>query len=317
MAPLVVIVDFTLVLGMDSSAAHAVAKLKKITHRLFHVDLSIFVTGSDRGGFPCEFALSEALSPAAAESIQQAAVHWNDVPATDSDHIVHQSPKAVKRGSISLSAGTASIKASSRLTQNINGTVCESLDDALKFAEDILIARENPSLHGSSGNSDLKEYTSINMTIQEEKYFGKKFMRELLPNTPNIEANIDIMLSHMVREEYTKDQILWEEGDNSTSLKLLVCGELVSVLEDTGALEMVENGNIMGELGLVQGTSRLTTLICASEKAVLYSLSKVTWNMLQNEHHGISTLISGLVIRYLAHRVQHVNNRYFHTTLPV
>ena len=38
--PIVVIVDFTLVVGMDSSAAHAVAKLKKIIHRLFGVEVS-------------------------------------------------------------------------------------------------------------------------------------------------------------------------------------------------------------------------------------------------------------------------------------
>ena len=109
MAPLVVIIDFTLVMGMDSSAAHAVAKLKKIIHRLFHVELSIFVTGSDRGGFPCEFALSEALTPADAVALKQAAVDWNDVPASGSDKI--QSPKTVKRGSISVAPGSASIKA--------------------------------------------------------------------------------------------------------------------------------------------------------------------------------------------------------------
>lgn len=40
--PIVVIVDFTLVIGMDSSAAHAIAKLKKIIHRLLDVEISIF-----------------------------------------------------------------------------------------------------------------------------------------------------------------------------------------------------------------------------------------------------------------------------------
>ena len=68
--PIVVIVDFTLVNGMDSSAAHAVLKLKQIIHRLFNVELSIFCTGGDRGGFPCEFALTEALSSSGSEQQQ-------------------------------------------------------------------------------------------------------------------------------------------------------------------------------------------------------------------------------------------------------
>ena len=48
-SPIVVIIDFTLVVGMDSSAAHAVAKLKKIIHRLFHVEVSMFVMNACSG----------------------------------------------------------------------------------------------------------------------------------------------------------------------------------------------------------------------------------------------------------------------------
>ena len=73
----------------------------------------------------------------------------------------------------------------------------------------------------------------------------------------------------------------------------------------------------MGELGLVHGTKRFSTLLCSSEKAVLFSINKQTWQFVKEEYPQIARMVDGVVIRYLAHRVQHVNNRYFHTTLPV
>lgn len=274
---MIVIIDFTLVVGMDSSAAHAVAKLKKIFHRLFHVEVSIFVTGSDRGGFPCEFALSQALSPDVRPSHAAAA-------------------------------------ASDR--------VCESLDDALKFAEDILISRVDPSLGISNAAGCIhqdKYCASSNMSIDEEKSLARSFLIGLLLSPEDVDPrnSIDVLISLMQREEYKKGQSLWEQGCDSDSAKLLIYGELSSIIEDTGAPELVRSGNIVGELGLVHGTKRLTTLICSTEKAILYNLSKESWEKLNQENLQAATLMQGVVIRYLAHRVQHVSNRYFHTTLPV
>lgn len=54
------IIDFTLVLGIDSSAAQAIIKLRDSLANQFAVKLSIFVSG-DTEGFPCEINLSEVL----------------------------------------------------------------------------------------------------------------------------------------------------------------------------------------------------------------------------------------------------------------
>jgi CRP-like cAMP-binding protein len=99
-------------------------------------------------------------------------------------------------------------------------------------------------------------------------------------------------------------------------MKIIVSGELVSVIEETGASEPVMRSNFVGELGLIQGTKRLTTLVCSTERAILYSLSAEEWRKLKVSQPHVASLVDGVVIRYLAHRVQHVNNRYFHTTLP-
>lgn len=273
--PIVVIVDFTLVVGMDSSAAHAVAKLKKIIHRLFGVEVSIFVTGSDRDGFPCEYALSEDLCPKV-------------------------------------------------LTRKAGGQVCESLDEALRFAEDILIVRKDPSLVNTSSTSyiDNSDLPRIDMTLEEEKYRAKKYLKELFwwsdaSDEDDLSAKVDILMSLMERKEYEDNQALWEYGDESDSAQLLVFGGLVSIIEDTGAVEQVQGGHLVGELGLVNGTKRLTTLLCSTEKAVLYSLDKEAWQVVKDKHPQLARMIDAIVIRYLAHRVQHVSNRYFHTTLPI
>lgn len=43
--PLIVILDFTLVVGLDSSAAHAVAKMNSQMHNRFKVAATVFVAG--------------------------------------------------------------------------------------------------------------------------------------------------------------------------------------------------------------------------------------------------------------------------------
>ena len=40
------------------------------------MEVSIFVTGSGRGGFPCEYSLSEALSPEAASQVAAAGLDY-------------------------------------------------------------------------------------------------------------------------------------------------------------------------------------------------------------------------------------------------
>ena len=73
--PYILILDFSLVVGMDSSAAHAIAKLKDVFHRSYSVEVTIFVTGRHREGFPCAYALSEALTAEDTHS----SVDFNDV----------------------------------------------------------------------------------------------------------------------------------------------------------------------------------------------------------------------------------------------
>lgn len=56
-----IVMDFSLVLGIDSSAAQAMIKLKDSLIKQFGIKVSIFVSGSS-SGFPCEFDLYEGLN---------------------------------------------------------------------------------------------------------------------------------------------------------------------------------------------------------------------------------------------------------------
>ena len=92
-------------------------------------------------------------------------------------------------------------------------------------------------------------------------------MMELLPLSDDLDQIIRLLFSSMkCQEYYVKDQALWETGMESDDMKLLIDGELeLIILEDTGASEKVNRGNIVGELGLVHGTHRLILVRIGTE----------------------------------------------------
>ena len=97
-----------------------------------------------------------------------------------------------------------------------------------------------------------------------------------------------LLFSFFVREEYSENQIVWKQGAESNCAKLVVRGDLIAYTESGAntstsmAAERVPTGNIVGELGLVQGMNRLSTLECTSKKAVAYSLSIEKWDFRRN-----------------------------------
>jgi len=59
--PMIAIIDFSLVVHMDSTAAQSINKLKYAMHETYGVDTNIFVMGNHRGYFPCQYGLSTAI----------------------------------------------------------------------------------------------------------------------------------------------------------------------------------------------------------------------------------------------------------------
>ena len=200
-------------------------------HRRFNVAATVFVAGRD--GFPCEYALSDALSKQAGE------------------------------GSIDEFEGFADSLASLGNPNYLRNRICENLDDALIFAEDVLIVRQNPSL--LKRDREVVEPTGY-LAPEEERRLAVQQLANLFPRNDEVSSAVKLLFSFFVREEYRAHQIIWRQGAESVCAKLLVRGDLIAYTESGAntstsmAAERVPTGNVVGELGLVEGMKRLSTL---------------------------------------------------------
>jgi len=257
-----VILDFTLVNGIDSSAAQAIVKLKDNLRKAFDVETLICVTGS-KNGFPCEFDLSTELSE-----------HNEDY---------------------------------------CGSRVFETLDDAVMFAEDALIYRQDPSL--VSGNK--LPFSPEDETSDHD--LALFYLRNICPGNPTEEDIETLLAQFSSREEYRHDDVIWVQGSPGDSIKLVVRGTLISLLEnEAGTVETIPTGNTIGELGLVYGTARFSSVRCQSKEAVLLSLSRESYERLIEQNPRLARYIDLICVRYLSNRVQHVSNRIFETRcLPI
>lgn len=277
--PSIVIIDFTLVVTMDSSAAQAINKLKNAMNKVFKVDTSVFVMGSHRGYFPCEYGLSTALLEEGSD---------------EESNVLKLIPK---------------------------NQVCAGFDEALIFAEDILITREDPTLlkNETRLTHDL-ENKSDNLTEVEEKNLATHYVQNLIQSDPSSDEKRDAIkfLSYFTREVYSKNQVVWKHGDKSDSAKLVLSGNLVASMEGSEFSEEIPRGVVIGELGLIDGVERLSGVLCESDCAVVYSLNKDAWERLIKTDPAVARILDHIAIRYLSHRVQHVSNRIYETRcLPV
>jgi len=246
-----VILDFSNVLGLDSSAAQSIAKLKSFLLKHFN-DLEIIL-----------FVAAGAL------------------------------PNY--------------IESKSKFIAEIPGCrICATIDDALIFAEDVLIALEDPTLLKRDSKERFPLIRRTSQNIDEVM----SVLETLCPEASHNE--IDILASMLSAEKYHAGDILWEQGQQSDSLKIVISGTLISLLDDDiGSTESIIAGSVIGELGLVNGTERLTTVKVFSDEATLYSLCRENWEILTRDQPRVARYIDMLVIRYLSHRVQHASTILF------
>jgi len=299
--PYVIIIEFTLVLGIDSSAVQAIVKLRDSLSNQFDIKLSIFVPGKS-DGFPCENNLSELLDSRFRDSV-------------DDEHQYHDDASRTKGDSEAGISGNTAMLTGSR--------VCDDLDQALSFAEDALIAMVNPDLlplHLYNDNikrSSLGDEGKQIRSLEEESTYAIELLHcRCLGEKGEL---VEQFFSYFSRESYNKGDILWKQGTRSDSAKLLVSGDLMSSLEnEAGTIETISIGSIIGESGLVQNSNRNSTVHVLEDDTVLYSLSCEAWEEMKRKDPTVAHLLYAIVIQYLTLRVQHVSNRIFETRcLPI
>jgi sulfate permease, SulP family len=290
LAPLVLIMDCSLVLGIDSSAAHAIVKLKEIILKHYSIKLIIFVTGSEEG-FPTEFNLRDHLSP------PPACDETSNQTTTEASPLLDR----VKNGAFVVTC----------LVRN-------SLDLALMEAEDALIALQNPTLVQEDNLLFAAPVNKEALTLEEERQECISCLKDICPIQMS-DKDATLLFSRFQRESYSQNSRVWVQGDESDSVKLVVSGQLIAELEnEAGTTEIVTRNNIVGELGLVNGDARMSTLRVTSHEAVLYSMSRESFEELINTHPRVARYIDLICVKFLALRVQHVSNRIFETRcLPI
>jgi len=241
----------------------------------------VFVAGSE--GFPCEYSLSAALSkhPDGGGNIEE------------------------------LEGLTGSLASIGDPSYHRN-RVCDNLDEALIFAEDVLIVRQDATL--LKRDRDVVEPAGY-LAPEDERRLAAQQLAFLFPENDEVTSVVKLLFSFFEREVYSAKQIIWKQGSESDCAKLLVRGECIAYSNGgrstSMAAERVPTGNIIGELGLVQRLPRLSTVECTSDKAILYSLSLKSWENIKRNHTFAALYFEEIVIRYLAQRVQHVTNRIF------
>jgi len=296
--PIVLIMDFSLVLGIDSSAARAIVKLKDTIINKYNIHRCIFVTGSSEG-FPTEFDLSNQLSNDLNGTI---ATSHTDPCNKDTPLLL---PNNDNKGS------------------QYNGScVRSSLDLALMEAEDNLINMIKPCLFAEEDDlahsQFMFDFQSVKLTPVEEKEGFISAMKVICPGNIS-DDDIAILFSSFEREIYKVGDLIWEQNDSSDSVKLLIQGQLIAILEnEAGTEEVVPKNSMIGELGLVNGNPRMSTVKCVSKEAILYSMSRESFEELVREQPNIARYIDLICVKYLTLRVQHVSNRIFETRcLPI
>jgi CRP-like cAMP-binding protein len=63
---------------------------------------------------------------------------------------------------------------------------------------------------------------------------------------------------------------VWKQGSKSSSIKLLLQGTLISILEnEAGTNETISAGNTIGELGVMTDIPRLSSIQCLTDEAIV------------------------------------------------
>ncbi len=298
----ILILDFTLVLGIDGSAAMGISKIKDMIHGEYDISLCVYVTGEKRNkSFPCEYKLVDDLVGKSSNVNEQIVYGSFD---DKSHHSLDQSM-------LHRMDDTIDILLHERMFVKAD-QVCHSLDEALKFAEDTLIARSNKRLCDDLISEIKVPVDRINdpITMQEEVSILEQLLKNLL-----LEEYYSYslpLISNLQREVYKKNDVIWEVGSSSDSAKFVVRGTLVGIQdEEKYNSEEIESGQVVGEAALVQNTNRTSSVKCLSEVAVLYSLSRKSYERLLRQSPVVAMCIQIITIRNLSFRARHVSHNIF------
>ena len=233
------LLDFTLVLGIDSSAAESLAKIHIICKKY---DAKLCYSRGSRKGFPCVAPLSDRLFQLEATSHEE------------------------------------SIKLGCKPDEAYTLHVADSLDEALRWCEDDLLLISGT---GSGRSADIISESSLSV-------------QQLHTHCPHESVEVILrLLSYFSGERVTAGTMLWRQGDASNKAVLLGKGSMISHVEGEEAktTEALEMGFLIGELGLLTGVARRSTVV-AEEDCELFVLHKERYDTMIKEEPYLGMVLS-------------------------
>ena len=232
-----IVLDFTLVVGIDSSAAETILSIFKYCKKN---RIRLCYSSGSSTGFPCVFPLSSRINALDHEEISVLFNHCTHCGASSST----SSSSSSSSCSISLYE-CISCGMKNRINRKKWVYHSPNLDDALAWCEDIIIIEhrnkiKSVGVHGQSvgvtntdnnnnGLSQLKESLSLpNIAMNIPTYLHQIYIMAS-NESPD---RIDRLLSYFVRDSIEQGTVLWMQGTLSDRAVLVISGRLEHLLEE-------------------------------------------------------------------------------------
>ena len=247
-----IVLDFTLVVGIDSSAAETILSIFKYCKKN---RIRLCYSSGSSTGFPCVFPLSSRINALDHEEISVLFNHCTHCGASSS---LSSSSSSSSSCSISLHE-CISCGMKNRINRKKWVYHSPNLDDALAWCEDIIIIEhrnkiKSVGVHGHSvgvtntdnnnnGLSQLKESLSLpNIAMNIPTYLHQIYIMAS-NESPD---RIDRLLSYFVRDSIEQGTVLWMQGTLSDRAVLVISGRLEHLLEEEAdTRELVYPGDYM------------------------------------------------------------------------
>lgn len=283
----IVILDFSLVIGVDNTAAKFIEEMNERIEKKFDVKKTIMISGhldtKNRRQNVAQHHRSLVISQIPPSEA------FNNRKENLVDSRRHTS--FVMRGPFDPLMEEA----------DINGTFYNTLGDALMKCEDEIIAHVNPSSKINVPNVDLKATLGEIDTLVT-------YLCEKLDSTKN-QYEVQTLLKHCTREVHLAGTVLWRLGDKPKNLKILIRGSVEALILKTDAQlksKIIERGEIIGLRSMILNQTHQATITCV-DTCITYSLDRMVYENLLDEHPQATRLLDVYLSKSLQCHLQYVS----------
>jgi len=296
-----VIVDFTLVVGIDSTAMSFIDKLKTRMKKKFGVSSVVFVIGSDAiTSLKIQSQTHNVARPSELVEDEYSAMTFS------------QAEPALGGGLERMHLTRPGSFYTPQPPAVIDGKFFDTLDQALSSCEDVLIARYKPGLEKKY--TDRFSYSNL-LDLDDGGESAEKQVVLMLGQhcRDNDKEALGKIFNVLTREKFRKGDVLWKLGDACDTAKLLFRGSVFAFVDEndpSAFSETIKCGAFIGLRGLILDEKHEATVRC-DEDTVVYSLNRFGYERLAYDSPEAARLLDLCVARYLSHRLRHVSNRIY------